>query len=160
MRSITSSKDQFAQTPSYVLEQISEMYADGYGMYDPCPVNPKKDGLKGKWRGEVCFVNPPYTNCAAWVKKSTQQVQQGYVKRVVMLIPMRATTNWYHDLVVLNPYCHEIVFIRQGIRFINSKTGKEYCKKTPFPLCLAIFEGKPRKGSAALTSMNFYENVA
>ena len=161
LRSVTSRKDQFAQTPDHVVSQIAEMYNNGNMMFDPCPIAPRRCGLATRWRGDVAFVNPPFNDCATWVRKGVGEIKNGHIKRAVFLIPMRGTANWYHDLVVLNPYCHEIVFIRQGIRFINSNTGKEYYKKTPFPLCLAVFEARPRPGhSATLSSINFYENVA
>jgi hypothetical protein len=142
-------KNQHAETPDNVKQQIREMYGD---YYDPCPANPIKDGLKGDWDGSVAYVNPPFKDSEIWLKKCEEQAKKG--KLVVALVPFRSNANWVHDRIILNPYCHEIVFVRQGIKF------KGFKRKSPFPLCLAVYKGRPRIGSAKNSSINFYENVA
>ena len=142
-------KAQNAETPDHVKEKIKEMYGD---FYDPCPAFPTRDGLKGDWEGEVCYVNPPFRQASLWLRVAEEQAKKGKV--CVCLVPFRSNSNWVHDRIILNPYCHEIVFIRQGIKF------KGFKKKSPFPLCLAVYKGRPRIGSAKNSSINFYENVA
>lgn len=101
---------------------------------DPCPIIPKDDGLSRPW-GEVTFVNPPYGRLIGdWIKKGYEESQEG--KTVVMLLPSRTDTKWWHE------YCmkaHEIRFIRGRLKFSGSKNS------APFPSAIVIFKGHSRK---------------
>lgn len=95
--------------------------------YDPCPLKPTYDGLSTDW-GDCNFVNPPYSDIAKWVEKAYQEYQKG--KTVVLLIPSRTDTSWWHS------YCMkatEIRFIKGRMKFGDSKHN------APFPSCLVIF---------------------
>lgn len=91
----------------------------------------KEDGLKQDWGKEVCFVNPPYgREIGKWVKKSYEASLKGAT--VVMLIPSRTDTAWWHDYVTKG----SVGFIRGRIKFIQE--GREgVC--APFPSCLVLF---------------------
>lgn len=96
--------------------------------FDPCPTNPKFDGLKVDWGG-VSYVNPPYKNCGDWLKKGFEEYQKG--KTVVFLIPSRTDTRYWHE------YCMkatEIRFIKGRLKFDEHKN----C--APFPSALVIFK--------------------
>lgn len=98
--------------------------------HDPCPLKPTQDGLATEW-GECNFVNPPYSEIAKWVEKSYQEWQKG--KTVVLLIPSRTDTRWWHN------YCMkatEIRFIKGRLRF-----GKA-TQNAPFPSAIVIFNNK------------------
>jgi len=94
---------------------------------DPCPVNPKVDGLKREW-GNCSFVNPPYgRELPEWIKKGFEEWRKG--KTVVFLIPSRTDTRWWHS------YCmkaSEIRFIKGRLKFDNH-TGP-----APFPSAIVI----------------------
>lgn len=94
---------------------------------DPCPEYPKTDGLLIEW-GQRSFCNPPYSQINKWVEKAYQEYQKG--KTVVLLIPSRTDTKWWHE------YCmkaQEIRFIKGRIKFDDGKTD------APFPSCIVIF---------------------
>lgn len=98
--------------------------------YDPCPLKPTLDGLTTDW-GDCNFVNPPYSDIAKWVEKSYQEYQKG--KTVVMLIPSRTDTRWWHS------YCmkaKEIRFIKGRLRFGGAT------QNAPFPSCIVVFSKK------------------
>lgn len=95
--------------------------------YDPCPLYGGEDGLKSDW-GNTNFVNPPYSDIKNWVKKTWEQSLLG--KTVVLLIPSRTDTRWWHEFVMKG----EIRFIKGRLKFSNSKNN------APFPSCIVIFK--------------------
>jgi len=94
---------------------------------DPCPLG-GADGLLREW-GSSTFVNPPYSEIKKWVAYGYEQSQKG--KTVVMLIPSRTDTRWWHE------YC-----MKGEIRFIQGRL-KFGCQKNsaPFPSAIVIFRG-------------------
>jgi len=90
------------------------------------------DGLKKPWFGNV-FVNPPYgQEIGKWVERSYYQaVTNPDVKTVVMLIPSRTDTKYWHDYVMRS---HLIYFIRGRLKFSNMKNS------APFPSAIVVFK--------------------
>jgi phage N-6-adenine-methyltransferase len=85
------------------------------------------------WGAEVVWLNPPYggtksNSLQAWIKKSLEQSLLG--STVVMLIPARTNTNWFHD-----------VCLKYGeVRFIKGRPKFKGCiHGLPQPLCVVIF---------------------
>ena len=114
---------------------------------DPCATdeNAKCDyyfrkednGLKLDWdlpgcaKGRV-FVNPPYgRGISEWVRKAVMEVARGNAVVVVMLLPARTDTKWWHDWI--EPYATKVIFIRGRLKF------KGASNPAPFPSVLAIF---------------------
>lgn len=93
---------------------------------DPCPIG-GKGGLDRDWSDSV-FVNPPYSDIKAWVKHAFEHLRSG--QTVVMLIPSRTDTRWWHDYVMK---AKEIRFIRGRLKFGGSKNS------APFPSAVVIF---------------------
>ncbi len=57
-----------------------------------------ENGLHKKWEGNV-FCNPPYgKEVKKWIAKCANHASQG-LGTVVMLIPARTDTRWYHDFI-------------------------------------------------------------
>src|SRR3990167_3688523 len=83
--------------------------------FDPCPPNPEFDGLNIEWGG-ANYVNPPYKDCAKWLKKGFEEHQKG--KTVVFLIPSRTDTNYWHEYVMK---AQEIRFIKGRLNFDGHK---------------------------------------
>ena len=74
---------------------------------------PELDGLKIPWSGR-CWCNPPYgRQIGKWVAKAVAEVRRG-VPLVVMLLPARTDTKWFHDYCL--PY-GEIEFLRGRLKF-------------------------------------------
>ena len=90
--------------------------------------SPEQDGLSLLWKGRV-WCNPPYgRQVGQWVEKAYMSAQAGAL--VVMLLPARTDTAWFHDYVYRKA---EIRFVRGRLKFGGSKTG------APFPSMLCIF---------------------
>jgi phage N-6-adenine-methyltransferase len=87
------------------------------------------DGLTQDWTG-TCWMNPPFNNLKAWVKKAYEEGQKGAT--VVCFVPAGTNTNWFHD------YCFkgEVRFLRGRPKFNNVTHG------LPQPLAIVIFRGK------------------
>lgn len=96
---------------------------------DACPLGGERNGLMREW-SSPCFVNPPYSNIRAWMDKAMLEWRAG--KTVVLLVPSRTDTGWWHDCAMK---ATEIRFIRGRLRFGGAKTG------APFPSCVVIFRG-------------------
>lgn len=94
----------------------------------------KKDGLAQSWRGETVWCNPPYgRKLPLWVEKSFKEVYENGCKTVVMLIPARTETRWFHDYIL---HRSEIRFVRGRLKFGGSKYN------APFPSMVVVFRGK------------------
>lgn len=105
----------------------------------------EQDGLKMPWVG-VCWCNPPYSNIAAWVQKARNEAKNGAY--VVMLIPARTDTKWFHEHIYENGCC-QYVFLKGRLMFLDSaqkekmKRGEtiDKTKRAPFPSMLVYMWG-------------------
>jgi phage N-6-adenine-methyltransferase len=126
-RVVFSSASNEWATPSDVYEALN----DEFGFtYDPCPLwdgGLVSDGLLADW-GAVTFCNPPYSDIANWVMKAWQQWRKGCT--VVLLIPSRTDTRWWHDYVMK---ATEIRFIKGRLKFGGAATS------APFPSCVVVW---------------------
>ena len=87
------------------------------------------DGLSKSWGGGIVFCNPPYgRELPKWVKKCYEESQRGAF--VVMLIPARTDTRWFHDYIYGKA---EIRFIKGRLKFGNAK------QSAPFPSMVVVF---------------------
>lgn len=89
------------------------------------------DGLSKNWEGHRVFCNPPYgRTMAAWVKKCHDEAQKPNTL-VVMLIPARTDTSYFHDYIY---HQAEIRFVRGRLHFSDAP------KCAPFPSMIVIFK--------------------
>lgn len=87
---------------------------------------PETDGLSQEWNGTV-WCNPPYGwEIGRQVKKAAESTCM-----VVMLLPARTDTKWFHDYVYKKA---EIRFIRGRLSFENAK------KAAPFHSMVMVFK--------------------
>ena len=104
----------------------------------------KTDGLQSLWPLDaVVYINCPYGRniTGKWVEKSSRQSQLG--NTVVMLLPARTDTKWFHDYIYEKPGVH-YRFIRGRLKFVGAKSG------APFPSMVVVFEGKLGDAKARL----------
>lgn len=92
------------------------------------------DGLTKDWTDEVVFCNPPYSKCYDWIKKGHTEVEQSKAQKVVMLVPARVDTKWFHSFCLDKNNVSEVVFFKGRLKFGNQKNS------APFPSMLVIFE--------------------
>jgi phage N-6-adenine-methyltransferase len=86
------------------------------------------DALTQDWEGTV-WVNPPYSaGIGKWVGKAYEEARKGAT--VIMLIPARTETRWWHTYVM---QAAEVVLIKGRMRFGGSPIN------APFPSCVVIF---------------------
>ena len=132
---MTSERDDW-ETPQALFDELDAVY---HFTLDPCSTHEnakcakhytvEEDGLSRSWDGETVFCNPPYgRNIAAWVRKCAEESSHA---EVVMLIPSRTDTAYFHDYIYHR--AREIRFIRGRLHFNESKTG------APFPSMIVIF---------------------
>jgi site-specific DNA-methyltransferase (adenine-specific) len=89
----------------------------------------EEDGLSKKWGGQTVFCNPPYgRELPKWVKKCYEESQRA---TVVMLIPARTDTRWFHDYIYGKA---EIRFIKGRLKFGDGKSP------APFPSMVVIYK--------------------
>ena len=79
--------------------------------------------------GYRVFCNPPYSNIAEWVKKCYEESKKDGTL-VVMLIPARTDTKYFHDYIL---HRAEVRFIKGRLKFGDSKNS------APFPSMIVIF---------------------
>lgn len=88
------------------------------------------NGLTQSWDSEIVFCNPPYgREIKHWVKKASESV--GGI--VVLLIPARTDTAYFHDYIYNKS---EIRFIRGRLKFGG------HANSAPFPSMVVIFRKK------------------
>lgn len=99
-------------TPNSILAPIRK-YLGGI-VLDPCSnvasvvnaevewdlVERGEDGLALPWRYRNAYTNPPYSpgNLPRWIKRCYDQyVEHEVLERVMLLIPMSTSTQWWHE---------------------------------------------------------------
>jgi len=95
------------------------------------------DGLSKSWQDEIAFVNPPYGDIGKWVKKAYEESTQNNAI-VVMLIPCRTDTKYWHDYVMKG--ASKIFFVKGRLRFQNNGAQKK-TNAAPFPSVVVVFGG-------------------
>jgi phage N-6-adenine-methyltransferase len=89
-----------------------------------------RDGLFMPWVGRV-WCNPPYgRDIKRWVEKAWTETLVGNAELVVMLLPARTDTAWFHDWCLHET---ELRFIRGRLKFGDATNS------APFPSMLVIW---------------------
>jgi len=87
------------------------------------------DGLNRSWKG-TCWCNPPYgRDIRRWILKSKQQSKK-HGSTVVLLLPARTDTKWFHELVLGQAY---IKFIKGRLKFEGAPSS------APFPSMIVVY---------------------
>lgn len=132
-----SSKTDLWETPQFFFNGLD---AEFHFTLDACalPENakcdryftPEQDGLKQEWTGTV-WCNPPYgREIGKWVEKAYNAAMDNGAT-VVMLLPARTDTQWFHSFCLSN---------LATIRYIKGRLKFGGCKNAaPFPSMIVIF---------------------
>lgn len=100
------------------------------------------DGLLQSWDGRV-FCNPPYgREISKWVAKASMSAELGESELIVMLLPARTDTKWFHSYIwdefKNKPKVGvQVKFIKGRLKFNGHKNP------APFPSMLVLFN--PRR---------------
>lgn len=134
-----SSKSNEWSTPQEFFDELDKEF---HFTLDPCSTHEnckckkhytiEENGLEQNWGGEIVFCNPPYgSEIGKWVEKCYREGTKDKTI-VVMLIPSRTDTRYFHDYIYQR--C-EIRFIKGRLKFGDGKAS------APFPSMLVIFRG-------------------
>lgn len=126
------------ETPQQLFELLDATY--GFTL-DPCCTHAnakcekhyteEEDGLAQSWEGEVVFCNPPYgREIGKWVKKCSDESKHA---KVVMLIPARTDTAYFHDYIYGKA---KVTFLRGRLKF---ELGGVALQCAPFPSMVVEF---------------------
>jgi hypothetical protein len=122
---------QAGETPDWLWKAMESVY--GKFDLDPCPHNPKFDGLKIPWK-RLNYCNPPYIKIRPWLEKAIDEANKG--KGTVFLIPFRPTTSYFQQLIL--PHATELRILGDNVAF------KGFKNKMPIRLAVILF-GKAKK---------------
>ena len=105
-------------TPDKIWHIIKDKWGyDKEDFFDPCPVNPKHNGLEIKWK-KLNFVNPPYSREKGEKKSQlTLFVEKALEEKgtTIMLLPSKTDQDWFHQIKHL-----DILWISRRLRFKNN----------------------------------------
>ena len=135
-----SSKTNDWSTPQDFYDELNNEF--GFTL-DPCAdeynhkcnkyFTEEDDGLLQDWGGEIVFCNPPYGKAIKdWVRKAYIEGCKPNTT-VVLLIPARTDTQYFHDYVYHE--AKEIRFIKGRLKFGDSKNA------APFPSMVVVYRG-------------------
>ena len=95
-----------------------------------------EDGLSQDWEGFTAFVNPPYgRGIDKWIKKGYDESRKKNTK-VVMLIPARTDTKYWHQYVMR---ADEVYFVKGRLKFGDCTNS------APFPSAVVVLDGSNRQ---------------
>ena len=124
-------------TPQWLFDALDKEF--GFTL-DPCSdgknqkcakhYTSQENGLLRDWGTETVFMNPPYSECDAWMRKAYGAAQEGAT--VVCLVPSRTDTDWWHRYAMKG----EVRLLRGRLRFGDAEAN------APFPSAVVVF--RPR----------------
>lgn len=97
--------------------------------------------ILGYRRKSRVFLNPPYGKTVGlWVAKSVEEVSSGNAEVVVMLLPARTDTQYFHKYIWDNEqHCPrsgvEVRFVKGRLKFGGATNS------APFPSMVVVFRG-------------------
>lgn len=138
-----SSQTKNWSTPQYLFDELNKEFeftldacADTSNYKVRKYFNEKSDGLSQSWMHNRTWCNPPYgREMGEWIKKAyeTMLLTSNANDIIVMLLPARTDTRWFHEYIYTNPNC-EIRFIKGRLKFSGHKHS------APFPSMIVIFK--------------------
>ena len=128
------------ETPPYIIEALLKALPFDRFDLDPCCTREtakgkrhytkEENGLVMPWEGNV-FMNPPYGGeISKWIYKAVNEYHQLKLSSIVMLLPARTDTSWWHHL---SQKCFVFFFIQGRIKF---RVGGRAGGSAPFPSAL------------------------
>lgn len=131
------------KTPPSVWRPLSEAVG-GFDL-DPCTSSSADEiaveeyhehGTERQWTGAV-WCNPPYSAIGEWVDKAIREVGHERAETVVMLLPARTDTQWFHRLFDAST----AVCLREGRIQFYGEDGR--ASNAPMPVLFAVLGDMP-----------------
>ena len=86
--------------------------------------------INTEWKGNTVYLNPPYGRIISlFIHKAIFEYEIGNAKKIVMLLPSRTCTKWFH--LIYERKDVQIEFIKGRLRYNDSSPA-------PFPSMLVI----------------------
>lgn len=136
----SSGNDEY-ETPPALYEVLNEVFDF---TLDPCSTDDnhlapkwftkKTDGLKQSWQFNRVFVNYPYSQAKAWLRKIGEE---SYFSDIVVLCPARTDTKGFQEHVF--PRATAITFLSGRLKFANPDKDGYKPTSAPFPSCLIFY---------------------
>ncbi len=159
LSTLTSSANSDWRTPVWLAEHLKK----AYGPFDLDPAaspgtsvgrrsyTRHAGGLEKPWKGRV-YVNPPHARSLGetvepWIDKALEELDLGNAELVVMLVPSRTDTAWWHELVM--PRAWDVLFVRGRLKF----RGKDDKSPAPFPSAVLVFRRRRRTGGPRYSTL-------
>ena len=137
-QAMKSSEKQDWATPQVFVDAVLEhLDLDGFDLdvcatseSTKCPAwySEDSDGLEQPWWGTV-WCNPPYAEVEDWFNKANHEILRGGtwhvrpLERVVMLVPARTDTSWFHDVAL--KLAAQVILIKHRIYFEGGNPANE-----------------------------------
>lgn len=136
---VFSSKSDEWETPQSLFDRLNKIFcfeldAAASDTNHKCEkyYTKEQNALNLPWGGYRTWCNPPYgRQIGDWVKKASETVEDNE-SCVVMLIPARTDTKWFHEYIAFNPRAH-VIFLKGRLKFGNSTNS------APFPSMIVVF---------------------
>ena len=136
-----SSKTDEWETPQEMFDKLNQRYkftldpcATAHSAKCPKYYTKEDNGLSKSWANQSVFINPPYSNIKEWVAKAHQEATQNGAT-VVMLIPSRTDTKYWHEYIMEG--ADKIYFVKGRLKFGNGNQIKK--NAAPFPSAIIVF---------------------
>ena len=141
---IPPSKSNDWETPADFFAKVAarhtfsiDLAADKHNAKCPRYYTEKDDALSKDWSGETAWCNPPYGRVIAqWIEKAAKTVAKDAATTIVVLVPARTDTKWFHSFCLENDDC-TVEFIKGRLKFGGIDTP------APFPSMLLTFKKAP-----------------
>lgn len=114
------------KTPKKLYDPLIEL-----GFLDCFPYKATYNELENNYSHKKLFVNPPFSklkDVSKWIVKQLDNRNE-----IILLIPSRTDTTYFHDLLRYNPH---IYFFKGRFKFSESKSA-------PFPTIIMYFNTIP-----------------
>ncbi len=125
----SSQRGEWGSPPELIGNVLSRLEIDCFCL-DPASPGPggpvparryftkEEDGLCQEWVGEHVWLNPPYgRHLAKWVRKAVSEWHFGRAKTIVLLLPARTDTLWWHELITAGG---QPEFLKGRVRFLDT----------------------------------------
>jgi phage N-6-adenine-methyltransferase len=155
-----SSKSNDWRTPPWLFDQLDiefggfhlDAAADNDNALCQHYYTEEMDALKQDWGkdGETVFCNPPYGRMIGhFVAKAHAETVKSSWLTVVLLIPARTDTKWWHAHCAMG----EVRFVKGRLKFVNTSfpsyraDGDFKLSPAPFPSAIVVFGAKAKMGT-------------
>lgn len=138
----SSNKDDW-ETPQYLFDELNERFnfdldaaADRENAKTNVFYSKQDNALENEWNGNV-FCNPPYSRGGwmyKWVKKAYEEHLRDPNRVIVLLIPARTETRYFHEFIFGKA---KVEFLKGRLKF--EVDGVPHPHNAPFPSALIIY---------------------